>query len=205
MRLLFVLIFLCSFSLYSQIKLNPDYTYIKDGKEISYKKGLKHLQSGNYTAQILDEKRTVVIVEPGKLEEGMPFPFETVRDISGNTLNPSDMEGQVVVINYWFTGCRPCIMEMPELNEVVARYAEQDVLFLAYANDIAPMVSSFLRKHQFDYTIIPGQMTATLNKGITLFPTHILVNREGIIEFTLTGYSEGVGDKISSQIEKMLN
>lgn len=205
MRLLFVLIFLCSYSLYSQIKLNPDYTYIKDGKEISYKKGLKHLQSGNYTAQIMDEKRTVVIMEPSQLEEGMPFPFEAVRDINGNTLNPSDMEGQIVVINYWFTGCRPCIMEMPELNEVVARYADQEVVFLAFANDIAPMVSTFLEKHQFDYTIIPGQMTATLNKGITLFPTHILVNPEGIIEYTLTGYSEGIGEKISSQIEKMLN
>jgi thiol-disulfide isomerase/thioredoxin len=205
MRLLFAALLLTAYIAQSQIKLNPDYTYIKDGKDIGYKKGLKHLQSGDYVADIQDENRTVTIRQSVQLEEGMAFPFEAVQDLDGKTWSSDDLYGKVVVVNFWFTGCRPCIMEMPELNEVVAQYEDQDVVFLAYANDIAPMVKTFLKKHPFEYVIIPGQMTATLEKGITMFPTHILVDKEGNISHMLTGYSEGIGDKISSKIAQMID
>ena len=96
-------------------------------------------------------------------------------------------------------------MEMPELNEVVKKFDGKDVVFLAFANEIAPRVSLFLKKNPFDYTIIPDQMTKTLAKGITVFPTHFIVDQEGIIADRLTGYSEGIGEKLSAKIEKLLN
>ncbi|MFY0598236.1 MAG: TlpA family protein disulfide reductase [Cyclobacteriaceae bacterium] len=204
MRLLVVLFLLISTIAFSQIKLNPSYSYEINGKSISYNKGLKLLQSGKYVADISDENRTVNIKKPAGMEIGDPFPFESVTDIDGNTIDEQDVKGKVLVVNYWFTGCRPCVMEMPELNEVVAKYKSDEIVFLAYVNDIAPKVSSFLSKRKFDYMVIPGQMTATLNKGITVFPTHIFVDQDGIIVDRLVGYSEGVGDKIGNRIEKLL-
>jgi thiol-disulfide isomerase/thioredoxin len=204
MRILFVAFLFSASSIFGQIKLNPEYAYYKDGKEISYNKGRKFLQSGGYIADISDENQTVIIREPSKLDRGMAFPFELMTDLEGNTIKPEDLKGKIVVINYWFTGCRPCIMEIPELNEVVESFKDDQIVFLAFANEIAPKVRSFLSKHPFDYRIIPGQMTNTLDKGITIFPTHIFVNRDGIIEDRFTGYSEGVGEKMSSKIQKML-
>lgn len=205
MRLLILVFLFSSLSVFSQIKLNPSYKYIVNGKAISYKKGLKLLQSGDYVADISDENKTVIITEPMGMEPGDPFPFEEVTDIEGNIITKADIEGKVLVVNYWFTGCRPCVMEMPELNEVVKNFENQEVVFLAYANDITPKVSSFLSKRAFDYTVIPNQMTSTLNKGITVFPTHLFINGDGIIVDRFSGYSEGVGGKISSKIQKMLN
>ena len=198
-----ILLFL-SLTLSAQIKLDPSYNYIKEGKSISYSKGIKLLQSGDYVADISDELKQVVIRQPASLDRGDIFPFEEMMDIDGNVITKEDLAGKVVVINFWFTGCRPCIMEMPELNEVVARFKEDEVVFLAFANEIAPRVSLFLTKHPFDYTIIPDQMTKTLAKGITVFPTHFIVDREGIISERMTGYSEGIGEKIASKIEKLL-
>lgn len=189
----------------AQIKLSPSYTYLKDGKEVSYNKGLKLLQSGDFVADVSDTDRTVTIKKPASLEAGDPFPFETVTDLNGNMITPADLKGKVVVINYWFTGCKPCIMEIPELNEIVKTFENQNVVFLAFANEIEPKVNAFIENKPFHYNIIPNQMTATLNKGITIFPTHIFVNEQGIIEHRFSGYSEGVGDKISSRIQKMLN
>lgn len=204
MKILFVILTILANSAFSQIKLNPSYKYSKDGKSISYNKGLKFLQSGDYVADISDESKTVKIIKPKGMEIGDPFSFKTVFDINGNQINKEDIRGKSLVINYWFTGCRPCVMEMPELNKIVEEFKNEDIIFLAYANDIAPKVSSFLSKRPFNYTIIPGQMTATLNKGITIFPTHIFVNKDGIITGKFTGYSEGVGNKISSNIQTLL-
>jgi peroxiredoxin len=198
-------LFLVSLIGIAQIKLNPSYTYLKDGKEVGYNKGLKLLQSGDYVADVSDTNRTVKITKPKSLEVGDPFPFESMTDLKGKVITPNDLKGNSVVLNYWCIGCRPCVMEIPELNEIVHSFADQEVVFLAFANEIEPKVAAFIEKKPFDYTIVPNQMTATLNKGITIFPTHIFVNEEGIIEQRFSGYSEGVGDKISSRIQKMLN
>lgn len=204
MRLFFFAFCFISFSLFSQIRLDPSYQYLKSGKKISYSKALKLLQTGDFVADISDVDQTVNIMEPMTMEIGDSFRFETVIDINGNPITAESIAGKILVVNYWFIGCKPCVMEMPELNEVVDKYKEQEVVFLAYANDIAPKVSSFLAKRAFDYTVIPGQMTATLSKGVTTFPTHIFVDANGIIVDKFSGYSEGVGDSIAAQIDKML-
>jgi thiol-disulfide isomerase/thioredoxin len=203
-NLLSILLLALCLSLSAQIKLDPSYTYIKDGKNIGYNKGVKLLQSGDFVADISDATKTVTIKESPSLEAGDRFPFELMTDLDGNTIDPKNLIGKIVVVNFWFTGCRPCIMEMPELNEMVKKFKPEEVVFLAFANEIAPRVSMFLEKHSFDYTIIPDQMTETLAKGITAFPTHFIVNREGIISERLTGFSEGIGEKLTNKIEKLL-
>ena len=39
------------------------------------------------------------------------------KDVNGNKLNKKDLKGKVIVINFWFTTCQPCIQEIPLLNE----------------------------------------------------------------------------------------
>ncbi|WP_258103110.1 TlpA disulfide reductase family protein [Marinoscillum sp. MHG1-6] len=188
----------------AQIKLDPSYTYYKNGKEVSYKKGLKLLRTGQYIADIQDDNEEVHIKRPPSLEAGEYFPFQEMVDLEGNTISPDMLEGKVVVLNFWFTSCRPCVMEMPELNEVVENYSDKEVIFLAFANDIGPVVTKFIERRPFDYTLIPGHMTKTINLGITIFPTHIVLNRDGMITEKLLGYQEGIGQKLSQIIDNNL-
>ena len=51
--------------------------------------------------------------------KGKPLPDFVFKDILGNTYTPEDIKGKVVVINFWFMSCAPCIEEMPELNKIV--------------------------------------------------------------------------------------
>lgn len=41
----------------------------------------------------------------------------------------SDLQGRHVLINYWAAWCKPCITELPELNEFAADQAERAVVF----------------------------------------------------------------------------
>ena len=43
----------------------------------------------------------------------------SAKDINGNKFKLKDLKGKVVVINFWFIGCKFCRTEIPELNEVV--------------------------------------------------------------------------------------
>ena len=53
-----------------------------------------------------------------------------LSSFSGLTVNKkpfsdSDLKNQVVVINFWFEKCPPCIAEMPELNNLVSKYGKR--------------------------------------------------------------------------------
>ena len=48
---------------------------------------------------------------------GKPFPDFKVKDTTGRVWTKADIIGKPFALNYWHTGCRPCIKEMPELNE----------------------------------------------------------------------------------------
>ncbi|MSZ20343.1 MAG: redoxin domain-containing protein, partial [Actinobacteria bacterium] len=37
---------------------------------------------------------------------------------SGDTLSSTQLEGVITVMNFWYAGCAPCRVEMPELVEL---------------------------------------------------------------------------------------
>ncbi len=42
----------------------------------------------------------------------------------------SDHEGRWILINYWAEWCKPCIKELPELNEFQRRYGARATMFV---------------------------------------------------------------------------
>ncbi|MDA9803383.1 TlpA family protein disulfide reductase [Flavobacteriaceae bacterium] len=139
--------------------------------------------------------------------KGKPLPDFVFKDILGNTYTPEDIKGKVVVINLWFTSCAPCIEEMPELNKLVKEYENNDaVLFLALALDEkGPRLNNFLENRVFNYNIVPGAQDYVVKKlPPTPFPTHIVLDKNSNVVFTLAGYTPQVGDLIKSSINSFL-
>jgi thiol-disulfide isomerase/thioredoxin len=139
--------------------------------------------------------------------KGKPLPDFVFKDILGNTYTPEDIKGKVVVINLWFTSCAPCVKEIPELNELVKEYENNDaVLFLALALDEkGPRLDTFLKTHVFNYNIVPGAQDYVVKKlQASSFPTHIVLDKNSNVVFTLAGYTPQVGELIKSSISSFL-
>jgi thiol-disulfide isomerase/thioredoxin len=139
--------------------------------------------------------------------KGKPLPDFVFKDILGNTYTPEDIKGKVVVINLWFTSCAPCIKEIPELNELVKEYENNDaVLFLALALDEkGPRLDTFLETHVFNYSIVPSAQDYVVKKlQASSFPTHIVLDKNSNVVFTLAGYTPQVGELIKSSISSFL-
>ena len=138
--------------------------------------------------------------------KGNPFPNFTLTDLSGTTHTSESIKGKVVVINLWFTACAPCRHEMPELNKIVDAYKEiEDVLFLAFALDPKPLVDKFLKKHKFDYNIIPeSQEYITKKLNPPGYPTHIVLDKNSNAVFLFSGYTPQAGEAIKSYINSEL-
>lgn len=105
-------------------------------------------------------------------------------DINGNKLRSKDLKGKVLVINYWFIGCKPCRMEMPELNELVKEYKDSsNVKFIAISLDDRAAIKDFLKLIPFNYQIVADGTQAAHKYGIHLYPTHVIVGGDGKVYF----------------------
>ena len=47
------------------------------------------------------------------------------EDIEGNTVQISDYEGKVLLIDFWETWCSPCLMVFPALDSLRAEYGDR--------------------------------------------------------------------------------
>ena len=166
-----------------------------------------------YILKMTQEKMNQGMEEAMKMQndfeaklKGNPFPDFTLTDLSGTSHTSESIKGKVVVINLWFTACAPCIHEMPELNKIVDAYKEiEDVLFLAFALDPKPLVDEFLKKHKFDYNIIPeSQEYITKKLNPPGYPTHIVLDKNLNVVFLFSGYTPQAGEAIKSYINSEL-
>ena len=125
-------------------------------------------------------------------------------DMNGKTYSLSSLKGKVVVINFWFVECKPCVIEMPELNEIVEKYKSEEVVFLAFAMNEKPKIESFLKKHTFDYTILPDSGTVIRDYKIKSYPAHIILDQNSKIGFSIRGLSNSTVSEIDEAIEGLI-
>lgn len=109
---------------------------------------------------------------------GSEIEFELV-DMDGNILRSEDLKGNVIVFNFWFTTCPPCKREIPELNKLVRKYNDENIVFIGVSLSNDEDIEKFISKNPFEYKIIPNASEFIEELGINSFPTQIILDREG--------------------------
>ena len=149
-----------------------------------------------------------LVIEPSDqtvaLSVGFEMPNVTVTRLDSSAIDLTALRGKPVVINWWHTACSPCIVEIPELNELVEKYEGRDVEFLAIAHNEMAELPPFLEKHPFIYDIAVANDEATRILG-TAYPRHVIVNDEGKVVLDLTGLSSNTVDQIDEVIGSLLS
>ncbi len=117
---------------------------------------------------------------------GIKFIHKNLVALNGDTITSATLDSSVVWYNFWHTRCKPCIMEMEELNRIALEYKDNPkVMFLAIACDDSATVAEFLKSHRFEFLTVTFCKTEFLsNFPVSHFPTNILVdsNQRVVIE-----------------------
>jgi thiol-disulfide isomerase/thioredoxin len=116
--------------------------------------------------------------------EGKRFPKFNFTDLNGIEYNNDNTKGKIIIIKCWFIHCVTCVAEFPKLNELVEEYNNRkDYLFIGLATDPKQDLIQFLLKKSFNYAVVADQNQFMVNElGITSYPTHIIVGRDGLIQ-----------------------
>lgn len=136
---------------------------------------------------------------------GTIIPDFQTQDIEGRPVVRGDFGDKILVMNFWFLGCPPCLKEIPELNRLVERYHDSaNVIFLAFGRDDAEAIRSRSDIEQFRYRLIPSARAIASAFGIKGYPTHIVADGDGVVRFFREGYGPGVVNGMDAVISMLL-
>ena len=127
-----------------------------------------------------------------------------LKDLKGKTHLLSELKGKVVVLNFWFVECKPCIMEMPELNQLVEEFKDKNIVFLAIALNDKKQLKKFLKTTDFNYKVVANGQTSADSYGVKGFPTNVIIDQNGIIHYVSTGIGPNNKENLQKAINELL-
>ena len=80
---------------------------------------------------------------------------EIVRSLNrDSTYTMKDFEGKVVLLNFWATWCGPCIMEIPDFNDLYAKYQSEGFEILGVSiQDTKQQLLNFIKSRVVNYPV----------------------------------------------------
>lgn len=91
------------------------------------------------------------VVEIPPEERGEPIDFAGTTE-TGEEVTSADFTDEVLVVNFWYAACGPCIVEAPRLEEAYEAFEGQPVSFLGVNTyDQAETAASFAKDNGVTY------------------------------------------------------
>lgn len=136
--------------------------------------------------------------------------FEGKYYSTGEAFKLADYIGKnVIVVDFWYTHCPPCVKAMPALSELYTNYKDQGFkVFGLNSVDNQPHsidnLNKFLNKRQTSYDIIMITPAVDIMYKVNGYPTMYVIDKEGRIAFAEIGFDEEKFEKFKEKIEELL-
>lgn len=151
-------------------------------------------------------------VEPEKTNDliGMEIPLFSLKDQNDNLFILEDQIGKVMVINFFFTGCKNCIKELPMLNKLKEELPKDKFVLVVIngTKETPDEIKSFFKSINVEglSALVDSFEIQAKRFAVDNYPVSFLVNKKGIIVDVFEGFTGetmiGLKDKILTLINK---
>ena len=155
------------------------------------------------SAMFLAALSAAAVPEPGTPAPPLQF-TQLLQAPPGTKTDWESLRGKVVVLEFWFSQCEPCIEEIPHLSKIVAELDPAKFQFISVdglPSEDEKFVQGFLTKRKMPGWVgvdTTGSVAAWY--GVNSFPTTIIVDGQGRIvavtnpQFLTTADLQAVAD-----------
>lgn len=124
-----------------------------------------------------------------------PVPDVEFQTLAGKPFHLKELQGQVVMLNFWATYCIPCREEIPALNALQQELKPQGLKIVgASLDDTVDGVNEYQKEvAKFEYDVLLGGSDAKVKFAQSVLPTTYLIDRQGRIRQKIIGAKDKVG------------
>jgi len=143
--------------------------------------------------------------EPSGARVGGPAPDFKLQNLDGQYISLSDLRGKPVLLNFWATWCKPCVSEMPYIQQVYEEWSGKGLVVLAVNIGQSPAeVKRFLQAHSLSLPVLlDTKENAARKYNITAIPTSFLIDSDGVIREKIIGAFPSKG-AIETHLNKIM-
>jgi cytochrome c biogenesis protein CcmG, thiol:disulfide interchange protein DsbE len=120
-----------------------------------------------------------------------------------STIHLANYRGQVVLLNFWWSQCVPCIQEMPGLLEL--HHDRPDLAILAVSIDEDPdSYTRFITRRHVDLiTVRDPEQTAAKLYHTEGWPETYIIDRKGVIRRKVVGDPDWSNPEIRAYLKSL--
>lgn len=149
----------------------------------------------------------------GPLSTSRPSPLvgqqvEVVAlDLQDRSVRVGADDGKVKVVDFWATWCEPCRDQLPFLDRLAKKYAEQglEVTAVSFDEDRAAL-AEYLEATPVSFTVLWDKGGGVLAERleVTRLPTTLLVDRVGKVREVHLGFDRAEEPQLEEAIRRLL-
>jgi thiol-disulfide isomerase/thioredoxin len=150
-----------------------------------------------------DRQRAMLYIAQPELSRAAMAPPFTVKTLDGKQISLDDLQGKVVLIDFWATWCGPCREALPHVREIAKKFEGQPLIVLSVSvDDDQEKWKEFVDKNEMTWPqYFDGGFTGPVAKsfGVRAIPNTYTIDADGILQ------DQHIGDAaIEGKLKKLV-
>jgi len=140
------------------------------------------------------------------LPNGTLAPGWTLPLLTGKKMSLEQQQGHLVLLDFFYNACAPCLMALPGLQSLHEKYSNQGlrVIGINAFDKSATAIADLMTKHGVTYPVLyDGQAVAEayLAQG---YPMLYLIDQNGIIIYSKSGFWFSMEEELDAEVRRAL-
>jgi len=155
------------------------------------------------TADDPNHQRALRYINNPELARARMAPAFALTTLDGQHISMDDLQGKVVLLDFWATWCSPCREALPHLRNIAKKFEGQPLVVLSVSLDAnEEQWKKFVAENQMTWLQYrDGGFTSPISTmfGVTAIPHTFTIDAEGVLQ------DEHIGDaSIEGKLKKLL-
>jgi peroxiredoxin len=149
-------------------------------------------------------QRAARLLDRPELVRAKLVPPFSVTTMDGTKISMDDLQGKVVLMDFWATWCGPCREALPHIQQAAKKFKDEPLVILSVSLDGNEAAwKEFIEKHEMTWPQYrDGGFTGPVAKmfGVTAIPHTFTIDADGVLQ------EEHIGDaSIEGKLKKLIS